>query len=451
MVLGSWDRKRAAHLYRRAGFGGSREELDAAVSLGREGAVGYLVDYENVSSQELDAFLGQYGFDLATLGGDKGTRLNNLVRWWFWRMQYTPRPLEEKMTLFWHNHFATSNNKLDEPGFMYGQNQIFRSLGMGSFGDLLLAVSRDPAMLIWLDNVTNVKNRPNENFAREVMELFTMGVGHYSQRDVTEAARAFTGWTLDYETGKYLFNADVHDDEAKTVLGKRGFFRGEDVIAILASRPETAAYIGAKLARSFLGGNPSPGLSQRLVDVYFSTGGMIRELVRAILLSDDFDQTADSADMVKSPIEIIVGARKSLGAYDDPNAYAVWPELMGLALFRPPNVGGWKGGRSWITTASLLIRMRIAFSIVTQPSPAGEWFRWDLGRFFADQSFGNADELIDFLSDRFNLVEPSETFRQSLRQWVNHFGAFTWSLESADRFGRAAIALLMSSPEYQVQ
>ena len=257
-MTSTWDRQRAAHLYRRAGFGASPKELDLAVSLGREGTVYRLVDYEKISPAGLDAFLGLYGFDLAGFSDVPFDRFRQLQRWWYLRMLHAPRPLEEKMTLFWHNHFATSIRKVEvQP--MYAQNQIFRALGMGRFGDLLLEVSRDPAMLLWLDNATNVKNAPNENFAREVMELFTMGRGHYTQNDVTEAARALTGWTVDAaHYNSFTFKPEFHDDGVKTFLGNRGFFEPEDIIAILAARPETAAFITAKLARAFLGGDPGP-------------------------------------------------------------------------------------------------------------------------------------------------------------------------------------------------
>src|SRR5262249_19857871 len=233
-------------------------------------------------------------------------------------MQYSPRPLQEKMTLFWHGHFATSGEKVTDPKMMYNQNQIFRRLGMGSFGDLLLAVSRDPAMLVWLDGVSNVKGAPNENFAREVMELFTMGVGHYTQEDVTESARAYTGWTIDYANPyQYVFDPGIHDDGLKVFLGRFGHYRGEDIIATLAARPETAAFVTTKLAPFFLGADPSPTLAASLQGVFASTAGNIREVVRTILLSDDFDATADRPDMIKSPVEFIVNAYRQLGAWAD--------------------------------------------------------------------------------------------------------------------------------------
>jgi hypothetical protein len=452
-MASAWDRRRAAHLYLRAGFGGTPEELDLAVSLGREGAISRLVEYEQVPSAELDGYLDLFAFDLDGYDEAPYDRFLNLLRWWYLRMQYTPRPLEEKMTLFWHNHFATSVNKVETPALMYRQNQIFRRLGMGRFAELLLAVSKDPAMLIWLDNASNVKDAPNENFAREVMELFTMGIGHYTQSDVTEAARAFTGWTFDAaDDYRFYFARDAHDDGVKSFLGSRGFFKGGDIIAILAARPETAAFVGAKLARFFLGTDPSPALADRLQSLYLSSAGDIREIVRAILLSDDFDRTADAPDMIKSPVELIVGARRAMNVYDDPANYVQWPDLMGQALFRPPNVGGWKGGRAWIHTGAYLVRINIALSIVMQPPRNDEAFRWEIGRFFENSKFASADEVIDFLLDRFSVVAPSARLREALRSYLSNAGdPFVWTPQSYDYFGRGAMYLVMASPEYQLQ
>ena len=449
----TWDRRRAAHLYLRAGFGARPDELDEALSLGREGAISRLVDYDAISTAELEAFLDLFAFDLDGYSDVPYDRFANLLRWWYLRMQYTPRPLEEKMTLFWHNHFATSINKVEAPQLMYAQNQIFRSLGMAHFADLLLAVSRDPAMLIWLDNASNIKDAPNENFAREVMELFTMGVNNYGQQDVTEAARAFTGWTIDPEHhNRFIFNPDFHDDGPKTFLFNRGFFNGEDIIAILAARPETASFITGKLARFFLGGDPSSALAQRLEDVYVSTTGSIREIVREILRSDDFGATAETPDMIKSPAEFIVHARRVLGDRDDPAWFDYWLQEMGQALFRPPNVGGWRGGQSWIFTGAYLLRINIAFAFATSPPRWGDQLvQWETSRFFEDRTFGSADAFIDFLVDRLNVVAPSATLRESLRGLLANAGDPTgWTGTWFDYWGRIAIGLVMSSPEFQL-
>jgi uncharacterized protein (DUF1800 family) len=294
---------------------------------------------------------------------------------------------------------------------------------MGSFGDLLLEVSRDPAMLVWLDNQSNFKGSPNENFAREVMELFTMGHGNYTQRDVRESARAFTGWTINYQDhSRFYYDPYAHDDGFKSFLGQQGFFRPEDIIAILAQRPETATFISLKLARFFLGGDPGTALAQGLQDLYVSSAGDIREIVRAILLSDDFDQTADAPDMIKSPIELVVGAYRSLGAESDAVDYMTYSNAMGQMPFFPPNVAGWKGGRTWIQTQAYINRISFAYSLVHQWVRQGDLaafsnFRWDIGGFFDGKSFANADELIDYLVDRLDgvAVGHAEALRGFLR------------------------------------
>ena len=452
-MASTWDRKKAAHLYRRAGFGATREELDTAVRLGREGAISRLVDYDEISTSDLEDYLSLLGGDLAGFDELGFDRFDVLQRWWFLRMRYTPRPLEEKMTLFWHNHFATSIDKVEKPQLMYAQNQIFRRLAMGRFGDLLLEVSRDPAMLIWLDNATSVKGAPNENFAREVMELFTMGVGHYGQSDVTAAARAFTGWTIEGDYGeRFVFNPDIHDGDVKIFLGTPGGYRGEDIIAILAGRPETAAFIGTKLARFFLGADPSPALVQRLVQVYANTSGAIREIVRNILLSDDFDATSEAPDMVKSPAEFVVGINRALGrtSFHGGDAYAI--AGLGMPLFRPPNVGGWKGGRTWIHTGAYLGRMQYAWVDAEYPSPWGEYFRFDAPRFFENRRFSSPDEVIDFIADRLSVVAVSEPLRDSLRGYFALAGEpFVWGPQMLTTFGRGSLYLMLSSPEYQIQ
>jgi len=451
---GTWDRARAAHLYRRAAFGGTAEELDLAVSLGREGAVSRLVDYEQISSDGLEAYLSLFGFDPEGFGPAPFDRLAELTRWWYLRMQYTPRPLEEKMTLFWHNHFATSVSKVGEPALMYQQNQIFRSRGTGFFADLLLAVSRDPAMLIWLDNASSVKGRPNENFAREVMELFTMGRGNYTQNDVRESARALTGWTVDPANSyKFVYDPSIHDDGPKTFLGRLGYFKPEDIIEILAARPETASFITSKLARFFIGAEPSPDLAGRLASLFSSTGGTIREIVRTILLSDDFDAAADAPDQIKSPVEFLVGILRAIGAYTDAGYESGYVgSVMGQSLFRPPNVAGWKGGRGWVYAGAYLYRINYVFGLITSPTPWGSYWRWEPGRFFDDKKFTAADELIDFLLDRFNLIPDTDALRGQLLDFVKRVNdPFMWTPQSYDYLGRDLVYLVLSSPEYQVQ
>ncbi len=460
----NWNRARAAHLYRRAGFGGLPEELDWAVALGREAAVDRLVDFERVSVAPLESVLSRFDFDLTTWyepGTDpRGQQFGRLLMWWALRMTHTPRPLEEKMTLFWHGHFTASNAKLDSPFLLYRQNQLFRSRGMGRFREFLVAVSTDPAMLAWLDNASNVKDAPNENFARELMELFTMGIGHYAQRDVTEAARALTGWTFTGDRDvDYLFGFDpsIHDDGLKTFLGNAGHFDGNDICAILAARPETASFMTRKLARFFLGREPRAALARRLTDVWVESSGEIRKIVREVLLSDDFDESTDQTDMIKSPTELLVGAFRGLGSRDEiPSGdldattgvvFAMLGAALGQFLFVPPSVAGWPGGRAWINTGSYLMRMFAISRLVW-----GDFSdRWNLDLLFSGRTFSNADALIDFLVDRLSMVPPSENLRRALRDYLSSAGPFAWTTDSPNRWGRGALDLLMVSPEYQLQ
>ena len=327
------------------------------------------------------------------------------------------------MTLFWHNHFATSNRKVLNPFLMYQQNQVFRSLGMEQFGDLLLAVSQDPAMLVWLDGATNSKDAPNENFAREVMELFTMGHGHYTQTDVTEAARALTGWTIDSVENSNRFYFDPHS----TTTASRNFSGTEGTSKAKTSSPSSPPVRKQRSSSrpnshsSFSATTRAPRLARRLQDVYVATGGDIREIVREVLLSDDFDETADRADMIKSPAEFVVGAYRGLGLYVNENDYLDWARAMGQTLFEPPSVGGWKAGRAWINTAAYLVRVNFAFDLMSKPSPWADTFRWDSSRFFDSTNFSNADEMIDFVVDRLNAIEPSEPLRKALRAAAGEF------------------------------
>jgi uncharacterized protein (DUF1800 family) len=229
-------RKQISHLLRRAGFGGSPDEIDAHLALGFEGAVDRLIEFERVPNDELEARVSAMETQLDV------TRLPALQNIWLSRMLFTARPLEERMTLFWHNHFATANSKVGRPPAMYDQNKLFRSQALGSFRELLKSVARDPAMLRWLDSNSNRRRSPNENFARELMELFTLGVGNYTEQDVREAARAFTGWFFDRNLG-FVFNSNQHDPGQKTFLGRTGSWNGDDVIDIILQQPASADFV----------------------------------------------------------------------------------------------------------------------------------------------------------------------------------------------------------------
>ena len=301
---------------------------------------------------------------------DQGRELRN---WWVEEMLATDQPLTERMVLFWHNHFTSSFQKVRYPAALFRQNALLRREALGNFATLLKDVARDPAMLIYLDGMRSVARQPNENFGRELLELFTLGEGHYSEADIKAAARAFTGWTVDRETGAFRSRDHEHDDGEKTFLGQTGRFDGEQIIAILLRHPRTAETIVEKLWREFVSLQPDPAEVKRLAAL-FRQGYEIKPLMRSILLSAQFRDPANRGALIKSPIELIVGTVHVLGLPVPEKTQLVrMMQGLGQTPFDPPNVKGWPGGESWITTYTLLLRQQFLRRIVeaTNVAPMG--------------------------------------------------------------------------------
>jgi uncharacterized protein (DUF1800 family) len=277
--------------------------------------------------------------------------------WWLAEMIATDAPLVERMTLFWHNHFVSSQQKVRVAKLMYRQNVTLREHALGDFRALLHAASKDAAMLVYLDGVRNRRGAPNENFAREVMELFTLGEGHYTEDDVKEAARAFSGWSLDRESGTFVFRRALHDAGEKTVLGRTGRFDGDAVLDLLLERPQTAEHIVAKLWREFVSPDPEAAAVRRIAADFRRSGYRITVALAHLLESDAFWSPDQRGALVKSPVELVVGTLRSLEVVpDDATPFAFAAAGMGQNLFSPPNVKGWRGGDAWIDASSLLAR-----------------------------------------------------------------------------------------------
>jgi uncharacterized protein (DUF1800 family) len=280
--------------------------------------------------------------------------------WWLREMLSTPSPLSERMTLFWHNHFVSSQQKVKYSQLMYRQNVLLRQYAVGNFATMLHAVGKDPAMLIYLDSASNRKGAPNENFAREVMELFTLGEGNYAEADIKEAARAFTGWSVDPDSGAFKWRPFFHDEEVKTVLGRSGNFDGDAVLDILLAQPACAEYIVSKLWREFVSPTPDKAEVRRIAQMFRSSGYEIRTPLRELLMSQAFWNPANRGSLVKSPVEMMVGALKQFQfQYDDPLPFTFAVAQLGQNLFSPPNVKGWPGGDDWINSTTLLARKSI--------------------------------------------------------------------------------------------
>ena len=286
---------------------------------------------------------------------EQGRELRN---WWVEEMLVTDQPLTERMVLFWHNHFTSAFIKVRYPPALFRQNALFRQQALGNFATLLKSVARDPAMLIYLDGMRSVARQPNENFARELLELFTLGEGHYSEADIKQAARAFTGWTIDPESGHFISRDQQHDDGEKTFLGQTGRFGGDEIIAILLRHPRTAETIVEKMWREFVSLRPDPAEVKKLA-ASFRKDYELRPLMRSLLLTAQFRDPANRGALIKSPIDLIVGTVHVLGL-PVPEKTQLVRMLYGLGQvpFNPPNVKGWAGGEKWITTYTLLLRQQ---------------------------------------------------------------------------------------------
>lgn len=347
------------HLLRRAGFGATPNELSDYRGFGVSVAISKILNYMSIPDSNSQT---QPDITMSYSNKPTASEISSLIMWWVNRMVTTPRPLEEKMTLFWHNHFATAIYKVRSPYLMYKQNQLLRTKAMGNFEDLLMGVTEDPAMLIWLDGARNRKGVANENYAREVMEVFTTGRGHYTEDDVKAGARAFTGYALD-KNGETVFNPKLHDDGTKTLLGQTGNFGPKDIVHILANHPATARSLANQLFEYFAYPNPLSAVIDRLADTYLKSGGNIRAVVESILRSDEFMSPQAYMSQVKSPIEYVVSALRSLGATVKPALVVGTLRSMGQLPFDPPSVFGWPSGTAWINTSTMLDRVNFPLSL----------------------------------------------------------------------------------------
>jgi uncharacterized protein (DUF1800 family) len=361
----------ARHLLNRTGFGATEGEIQHSVGLTRERAARNLLDGARTTPvNPPPAWTADTGALRYPRRGESASEAERKVfqqeqvreglelrGWWVGEMLSTPSPLTERMTLFWHNHFVSSQQKVKLAELMYRQNATLRANALGNFADLLHAIARDPAMVIYLDNAQNRKGSPNENFAREVMELFTLGEGHYSEQDVKEAARAFTGWSLDRETGQFVFRRFIHDDGVKTVLGRTGNFDGDQVLDILLQEPATAEFITRKLWREFVSPDPDETAIRRIAQRFRDSRYDIKVALHDLFTSDAFYASENRGVLVKSPIELVVGTLRQFDMKPgEVTPFAVAAAGMGQNLFAPPNVKGWPGQETWINASTLLAR-----------------------------------------------------------------------------------------------
>jgi len=480
-----WDITKAAHLLNRAGFGGTPEQIDALYKAGFEGAVHSLLNAPDDSAQfprptdvaavNFAAMREQYRMlpeadrkeKIKEVQKEQRAEMLELISWWLNRMAQTPNPAREKLTLFWHGHFATSVQKVKQSYFMWQQNETLRQYALGNFGWMTKAISRDPAMMVYLDTRESKKDHPNENFARELMELFTLGIGNYTEDDIQQAARAFTGYKINPLDSTFRFAQFQHDDGQKTFFGRTGNFGGDDIINMILQKPACAQFITRKLWTFYAYENPNPALVDALAASFRGYNFEIKPLMEEILRSEEFYSPAAVRMQIKSPVQWIVQTSKILET-DIPQGIVVVNALrqLGQMPFAPPNVKGWDGGKAWITTSSLLFRYNLAnFALnngdlnvqkirkiaAVNKAMNGDGIEMenrrpvDLAKIAPPDLRGDPQKLVATLAFRLYQsplnAHDARTFTDFLQQKNN---------DTSDQTVRELLHLMMSTPQYQL-
>lgn len=465
-----WGRKLAAHLLDRAGFGGTPSEIDIVVRMGPEKAVASFIQADDDSDlfprpellmpdqrfefkQREKAALTEQDRQMIRkeLNKAESASMLDLRLWWLNRMRYTSAPLQEKATLFWHGHFATSNQKVNDPYLMWQQNDTLRRYALGKFPDMLKAISRDPAMIRWLDLGQSRKDNPNENFAREIMELFSLGEGHYTERDIRESARAFTGYRINYETGQFHFQERDFDPGTKTFFDKTGNLSGDDIIDAIVAQPQCARFIGKKLWVFFVAENPPEETLSAVAELLLSNGYDIGATLQKIFSSSVFYSPKVVHHQIKSPVQWIIQTTKMLEIpLPDERVLENSLSVLGQVVFAPPNVKGWDGGRSWISASSLLYRYNLAAYLLSGKARIlgggnTKTAVIPLERIAPLSLRGSSDQLLDELAFRvFNYPLPPKDRATYLTYLEKHTTPYS------DNIIRDLMQIMMSTPDYQL-
>jgi Protein of unknown function (DUF1800) len=456
-----------AHLMRRAGFGAGRDELEARVARGYEATVEELLHPETQPAVDMYTLLRYQPASLLPGGQPPMGNVN-----FMYHLVNTKRPLEEKMALFWHHVFATGNSKVDNYDQLLEQIGLFRQHGMGNYRDLLLTIARNPTMIFWLDNNQNHGTAVNENWGRELLELFSMGVGSYTEKDVREASRAFTGWTFETKIPrlpygrfpwKFEYRPEDHDDGEKEFLGHRGRFNGEDIIDIVVEQPACARFVCRHLYNFFVADEPQvpawsiePPRDQKAIDsltAAFRTSRFdIRSVLRVLFNSSFFKEARFKH--LKSPAEVVVGSLRFVGGYELPRPgygdLSMQPAYMGQDLLNPPSVEGWHTGPEWINSGSLMARINFVAGLVGDPSLPG--VRAIIDRLKTKGTL-SPEQLVDGCLDLLGPVEVSPETRKELVAQAKEWGQTGWASETsaktADKRVGEMLQLIVATREYQ--
>ena len=461
-----------AHLMRRAGFGATRNELEEYLSDGYKATVDKLLD-PGESNHMPDDLIRRYHVDQSEL-----RQLDGAGAYWLYRMLTTSNPLEEKLTLFWHGLFATGYAKLNQARSLLNQIEMFRQYGFGSFRDLLVELSRDPAMILWLDNNENHKEAINENYGRELLELFSMGIGNYSEDDIKDCAKAFTGWTLknaEYMSVRaskdsiwpygriawhYEYRADDHDGGEKKFLGEVGNFNGADIVDIIVTQEATARFLSTRLFQYFASDEvDSDGelVISEMMEAYFQSGYKVSSVLRSLFNSDYFKSDKCMYSRVKGPVESVVGTVRLAGTYQEPtlDVHSLWRQtlFMGQGLLAPPTVEGWHEGVEWIDSGSLVERINFAAKELGDPTKDG--VKDIIRRITSSQKdLSDPEKLVDSCLDYMGPIQVEPETRESLIEFAESQGAVQTQNgqpdESASLQLARLIGMIASTREYQL-
>jgi len=426
-----WNAARAEHLWNRAGFGANSATIQRALEIGPERQVDELLRVDGwieepfYARKRTDGDLGKYVRGLPederemkkrALRREDAAQVADFLDWWVERMVRGEEPLRERMVLFWHGHFTSSMQVVKSSYEMVQQNQLFRRHALGTFRELLHGVTRDPAMLLYLDNTSSKKSHPNENFARELLELYTLGEGNYTEEDVKEVARAFTGWSQ--SNGRFRIDERQHDRGKKSVLGTEKRLDGKDVVEILLRQEACAVHVAGALLAYFEGCEPEPARLESYAATLRGSGYRIDGFLRRLFLDPEFYAPEKMAQRVSSPLDYLVGCARRLGVEPDPRLIVKGSSLLGQRLFFPPSVRGWEGGRAWATGSSLLLRGALAGMLVGSVSG-----RELLGELGARGAEGDAPETRRLPPDLRDLGKMETLPRLNLTQRLSRGGA----------------------------
>ena len=456
-----------AHLMRRAGFGAGRDELEARVAKGYEATVEELLNPETQPPADIYDLLRYKPQSLLPGGMPPAAQMN-----WLYHMVNTKRPLEEKMTLFWHHLFATGNSKVDNGDALLTQIYLFREKGLGNYRDLLLDVAKNPTMIFWLDNQQNHGTAVNENWGRELLELFSLGAGNYTEKDVRECSRAFTGWTFATKIPRapygrfpwqFEYRAEDHDDGEKEFLGHKGRFNGEDIIDIIVQQPACGRFICRHLYNFFVADEPQvpawpiePPRDQKAIDTLvgaFRDAKFEMRPVLRVLFNSDFFKNARFEHM-KSPAEVVASTLRMVGGHELPgpefNELARQPGYMGQEILNPPSVEGWHTGKEWINSGSLMARVNFVADNVGDTSLPG--VRAMISRINQHGSL-SPEQLVDHCLDQIGPVEVGNKTKQQLLSQAKAWGQTAWDSDAnatiADQRVAQMLQLIAATREYQ--